>query len=115
MRTFEKALDEKLLLLLTYSFRDVKSYDELTTIEKQIISKLDFNDIKDRIEYSDKNLLPKQVEKSDIIEIIEKRDRIGLFYCKDGDFWVGVDNTSGDAWTEDFNTEKDCIKWLMGK
>ena len=37
---------------------------------------------------------------------------IGRFYHKDGDFYVGVDNSTGDAWTEDFTTLEDCLAWL---
>lgn len=39
---------------------------------------------------------------------------IGRFYHKDGDVYVGVDNSTGDAWTEDFTTLEDCIQWLKG-
>lgn len=39
---------------------------------------------------------------------------IGRFYVKDGDVYVGVDNSTGDAWTEDFTTLEDCIEWLKG-
>ncbi len=38
---------------------------------------------------------------------------IGRFYHKDGDIYVGVDNSTGDAWTEDFTTLEDCLAWLQ--
>ena len=38
---------------------------------------------------------------------------IGRFYHKDGDIYVGVDNSTGDAWTEDFTSLEDCLAWLQ--
>lgn len=40
---------------------------------------------------------------------------IGLFYTKDGKLYVGIDNTDGHAWTEEFKTKKSCFKWLKGE
>lgn len=39
---------------------------------------------------------------------------IGLFWHKDSDIFVGVDNSTGDAWTEGFTTLEDCLAWLKG-
>ena len=39
----------------------------------------------------------------------------GKFYCKDGDTWIGCDNSSGDCWVEEFKTEEDVVKWLNGE
>lgn len=44
--------------------------------------------------------------------IIENRNYRGLFYFKDGDSFIGIDNSAGEAFTEDFKTEKDCLNWL---
>ena len=49
-----------------------------------------------------------------IIENMEKEPTKGLFYCKDGDLVVGVDNSTNDAWTEEFNHIVKCKAWLKG-
>lgn len=36
------------------------------------------------------------------------------FYFYNGSAWVGVDNSTGDLWVEEFTTEKGCIAWLLG-
>ncbi len=52
-------------------------------------------------------------------EIIDKRVPLGLF-CLEGTLadgtpvWVGIDNTTGDAWTEDFKSKAACTRWLNG-
>lgn len=37
---------------------------------------------------------------------------MGLYYLLDKDRFVGIDNRTGDAWTEDFDTIQDCLRWL---
>ncbi|MCD8197819.1 MAG: DUF6378 domain-containing protein [Lachnospiraceae bacterium] len=29
--------------------------------------------------------------------------------------WIGIDNTSGDYWMEEFKTREECLDWLDGK
>lgn len=55
-----------------------------------------------------------EVSQEEMSDIIESRIPTGSFYLKDGDIWIGVDNETGDAWTEEFNHSKDCFKWLYG-
>lgn len=38
-----------------------------------------------------------------------------LFWLKDGEAYVGIDNTTHDAWTEEFDTKEDCFAWLRGE
>ena len=38
-----------------------------------------------------------------------------LFLIKDKDVFVGIDNTTFDGFTEEFETENDCIAWLKGE
>ncbi|MGL5440783.1 MAG: hypothetical protein ACRDA4_10475 [Filifactoraceae bacterium] len=52
--------------------------------------------------------------------IIVLRKERGLFYVvEDGVYgintYIGIDNSDGDAWTEDFTNKEDCIKWLRGE
>lgn len=40
---------------------------------------------------------------------------LGLFYLKEGDKFVGIDNSDGNAWTEEFPDEAGCLRWLAGE
>lgn len=47
--------------------------------------------------------------------IIETRQPLGLFYfrCQKDRFYVGIDNSTGDAWTEAFTTFRKCRRWFI--
>ncbi len=45
-------------------------------------------------------------------KITIEREPRGLFYQQDGDIYVGIDNTTGEAWTEDFESLDECLAWL---
>jgi len=47
------------------------------------------------------------------MKIIETREPIGLFMalCRD-EKYVGIDNSTGQAWTENFDDIESCINWL---
>ena len=47
--------------------------------------------------------------------VIEHRIPSGLFLTKEGRKWIAVDNTTGDAWTEEFSRKRQAIRWLRGK
>ena len=56
----------------------------------------------------------KKVTPEAMARIIEKRVPRGLFYRKAGRrLYVGVDNTTGDAWTEEFRSLRICKRWLV--
>lgn len=64
------------------------------------------------VEFIDKLL------KSGCHKPIGKHSPKGLFYCieKDGNgkrIYIAVDNSTGDAWTEEFNSVYSCRKYLM--
>lgn len=40
---------------------------------------------------------------------------IGKFIERDGDRFVGIDNSTGHAWVEDFKTFSGCMAWLIGE
>ena len=45
--------------------------------------------------------------------IIETRQSRGWYYRKaDRRCYVGVDNSTGDAWTEEFPSRRKCLRWL---
>lgn len=58
----------------------------------------------------------KKVTEEEAIEIIDTREPIGLFYQIENDingtFFVGIDNSSGDANVEEFETKEECFAWL---
>ena len=36
----------------------------------------------------------------------------GLFLCHEGKWWIAVDNTTGEAWTEEFLWKWQALCWL---
>lgn len=57
----------------------------------------------------------KEVTQEEMLAIIDTREPIGLFYRQDEDTFIAVDNTTGDAWTEEFDTLQQCRNWLAGE
>src|SRR5699024_3793789 len=49
-----------------------------------------------------------------IIENMDEEHTKGLYYRVDGDVVVGIDNSTNDAWTEEFNHVVKCKAWLKG-
>lgn len=47
--------------------------------------------------------------------VIDFRTPLGPFLTKEGRKWVAVDNTTGDAWTEEFSRKHRAVRWLRGK
>ena len=45
-------------------------------------------------------------------QIIEKRLPRGLFIEEGKEKYIGIDNSTGDAWTEEFISRPACIAWL---
>lgn len=44
-----------------------------------------------------------------------KYEPLGLFLAPEKDGWVAVDNPTGDAWTESFDTCRDAVRFLLGE
>ncbi|WP_191397094.1 hypothetical protein [Flavonifractor sp. An306] len=40
---------------------------------------------------------------------------LGRFYLREGRRFIGIDNSTGNAWTEEFPDLKLCIAWLKGQ
>lgn len=55
------------------------------------------------------------MNKEEAENIINTRKPQGLFYQKDNMVFVGIDNSFGDAWVEEFKTQKECLAWLVGE
>ena len=39
----------------------------------------------------------------------------GLFFLREGSKVIGIDNSTGHAWTEEFDSVNQCKRWLMGE
>ena len=63
----------------------------------------------------EKKLKIQRVSSEFLGRVIEHRIPSGLFLTKEGHKWVAVDNTTGDAWTEDFSRKRQAVRWLRGK
>jgi len=46
--------------------------------------------------------------------IIETRKPYGRFIVLENGWFVGIDNTTGEAWTENFKDLKNCLAFLNG-
>ena len=55
---------------------------------------------------------PRKISKKAAYKIIDTQIPRGIFYLIEGDIYVGIDNRTGDVWTEEFHTMKQCRKWL---
>ena len=55
------------------------------------------------------------VSSSAAAEIIENRKPVGQFYYYERNQWIGIDNSTGDAWTEAFPSYKACVAWFREK
>lgn len=58
---------------------------------------------------------PRKIDKKNAAIIIEHRHPYGLFFLKDGGVYVGIDNSDGNAWTEEFSKKCKCLEWLTGE
>ena len=55
----------------------------------------------------------KSVTNEEALSIIENRTPLGLFLLEGDGKYTGIDNRTGDAWTEDFPRKDECIAWLQ--
>ena len=63
----------------------------------------------------EKKLKIQRVSSAFLRWVIEHRTPYGLFLTKESHKWVAVDNTTGDALTEEFSRKRQAIRWLRGK
>ena len=57
----------------------------------------------------------KRVSPEYLGKVIDERIPCGRFLTKERRNWVAVDNSTGDAWTEEFSRKRQAIRWLRGK
>ncbi|EKN67863.1 hypothetical protein P9E76_01615 [Schinkia azotoformans] len=53
-----------------------------------------------------------EITKDEANEIMDKYSPRGLYYFFDNGLYIGIDNSSGDAWVEEFKSKQECIDWL---
>lgn len=53
-----------------------------------------------------------KITKEEAEKIILGRKPLGLFYLKENNLYVAIDNSDGYAWTEEFDSKESCLKWL---
>ena len=46
--------------------------------------------------------------------VVEEKAPAGKFWHKDGDWFIGIDNSNGQAWVEKFASKEECFAWLRG-
>lgn len=60
---------------------------------------------------------PMELTARQLLGVIEAREPLGLFWAMEttngSHVFVGCDNRTGDAWTEEFPGQRDCIEWLL--
>lgn len=53
-----------------------------------------------------------EITQEEAEQIIENYYPLGKFYRKEGNLFIGIDNETGDAWTEEFKSQEECFIWL---
>ena len=61
-----------------------------------------------------RNVLIQKIDPEHASEIIDNCKPVGRFFVKYTDCYVGIDNSTGEAWTESFDHLDRCIAWLRG-
>jgi len=56
----------------------------------------------------------KEITKEAASKVIEMRRPQGRFFHMEGDKIIGIDNSTGDAWTEEFTNMKEFLNWITG-
>lgn len=58
---------------------------------------------------------PIKISKEKAHKIINNREPLGLFYFLENDVFVGIDNSTGDSFVEEFKDKETCLAWLTDK
>ena len=54
-----------------------------------------------------------KVNEQFLFDVIEKCEPVGKFYAEIGNCqFVAIDNSAGEAWTEEFSSLNECVQWL---
>jgi len=55
-----------------------------------------------------------EVDKRLASQLIESRSPEGLFWIKENNRYIGIDNSMGEAWVEEFDSYENMKIWLIG-
>lgn len=58
---------------------------------------------------------PVKISKIKAHKIINKREPLGIFYFLENDVYIGIDNSTGDSFVEEFKDKETCLAWLTDK
>lgn len=94
--------------LFTNNFCSVNLSSQTKTVE------LDLTESASNTVYEDHGWY-KYVSQEQANKIIETREPRGKFVQDTGIEFVGIDNSTGDAWVEEFPDLTECLKWLNDK
>lgn len=99
--------DERVEFLRESGFRvSVPTYEGVKEWEKAFDGESFYRDIKEiSVEES--------LEIMDMYDV-SPDDYLGRFYYKENEVFVGVDNSGGMCWTEEFKSLNHCMEWLGG-
>lgn len=53
-----------------------------------------------------------EITKEEANKIIETKDPLGLFWLIDGDTFIAIDNSRGEAFVEEFDDKEEGLQWL---
>jgi hypothetical protein len=56
---------------------------------------------------------PIQIGRREAYRVISDRKPHGIFYVKEDDEYVGIDNLTGESFVECFREKGECSRWLM--
>lgn len=56
----------------------------------------------------------RSINQEQAASIIETREPRGLFVLDTGIEIIGIDNSTGNTWTEEFPDMEECMEWLIG-
>ncbi len=73
----------------------------------------DFYFENERISCVDNELLSKYID--NWTNYKEQDLKVDKLYCRGDDSYIGIDNSTGNCWIEEFQTEKEVQEWLLGK
>lgn len=59
------------------------------------------------------NVEVKEITSEQASIIIDTRQLSGLIYLLDNGIYIGIDNSTGNAWTEEFLNPLQCKEWLI--
>lgn len=57
----------------------------------------------------------KIILEKEALKVIDNRKLIGRFLILEDNGFTGIDNETGDAWTESFKSLNGCLRWLHGE